>query len=641
MANGEALSRAFGLLACAAVEPRIGPILFVDLDPDLLPVIAGCYRELVAAAESPAVAPDGSEPDQAEPAIHALGSWTEDEELWHTLRATGGRLELAPGLLVARPGRPAPILLVAQLAALGLGAVRALLTQAEPDARWLAASGRDELAAMSPHLLDRFVARVDGRAINEELSAAMRAAAGTATLHDLVRRAAAQHTGPHRPSRRARWTDAAADEVVKALPPSVSRRQDLALAHAAAALASLGGGRPVGPRHVREAAILLGLSTLDPAPADPERPAPPAGHAPASASAAESGPTPPDRPDRPDRAARRKSLEPRSEQVAASQTGDAFDTEPGDVSRAQSLYPELQPDALPALGSLRSPRRGRGGGHGPRGPVVGVKPVDSPAGLRDLALCATVIQSGLSRAVRARQPRPPRGSRPGTPSVRDAAENGWFLHAHDLRQFHRRAARRSTLVLVLDHTCLPGWRWSALLAPHLHWAYQESATIGVVEFGHRDTADELAAHSVHARDLVDPRVARSVSGREPGRASPLAHALDLAARQLRRAVRACGQDGEIRLVVLTDGRGNVPLAASLLGRPPASPVRREGVEDALRAARILSGLGRTRVHRYLLGPQPHQYPGLLYDLADALDADLHLGAPDGSFEGAEPRERRS
>jgi len=157
--------------------------------------------------------------------------------------------------------------------------------------------------------------------------------------------------------------------------------------------------------------------------------------------------------------------------------------------------------------------------------------------------------------------------------------------------------------------------------------------VTVIDFGHLDSPDELAAHRLRARSLLDPRLARSLAGLEPGRASPLAHALDLAAHELRRALRDGRIDDEVRLVVFTDGRGNVPLDASLRSRLSTSPVHREGVEDALRTAETMRGLGRTRIRCHLHGPESEQYPRLVANLAAALGAEpSHGGLGDGLSE---------
>jgi magnesium chelatase subunit D len=85
-------------------------------------------------------------------------------------------------------------------------------------------------------------------------------------------------------------------------------------------------------------------------------------------------------------------------------------------------------------------------------------------------------------------------------------------------------------------------------------------------------------------------------------------------RALRRGHRGLQQ---VQLVVVTDGRGNVPLEASRIGRV-ARPVGREGVDDALAVARQIRSL--RRVQAVLLDPQPPQHAELPTLLADALGA---------------------
>jgi magnesium chelatase subunit D len=73
------------------------------------------------------------------------------------------------------------------------------------------------------------------------------------------------------------------------------------------------------------------------------------------------------------------------------------------------------------------------------------------------------------------------------------------------------------------------------------------------------------------------------------------------------------------LVVISDGRGNVPLEASRLGWV-TPPVGRKGVEDALQVAERIRGLDRVKA--VLLNPQPKQYANLPLALAEAMGASV-------------------
>jgi magnesium chelatase subunit D len=103
-----------------------------------------------------------------------------------------------------------------------------------------------------------------------------------------------------------------------------------------------------------------------------------------------------------------------------------------------------------------------------------------------------------------------------------------------------------------------------------------------------------------------------------GKATPLAHGLELALQTLRHALQHGRQIAHsARLVVISDGRGNVPLTASITGRIE-NPVGREGIEDALHTAHKLRALDRVEIS--FLDPQPSSHAGLVSDLADGLGA---------------------
>jgi magnesium chelatase subunit D len=70
-------------------------------------------------------------------------------------------------------------------------------------------------------------------------------------------------------------------------------------------------------------------------------------------------------------------------------------------------------------------------------------------------------------------------------------------------------------------------------------------------------------------------------------------------------------------VVVSDGRGNVPLDASASGRL-AGPVRRAGVEDAISAAGRIGAMGRMRLHSVVVDAAREPHPDLPFLLAEAL-----------------------
>ncbi|GAB3831886.1 hypothetical protein GCM10027610_023010 [Dactylosporangium cerinum] len=175
----------------------------------------------------------------------------------------------------------------------------------------------------------------------------------------------------------------------------------------------------------------------------------------------------------------------------------------------------------------------------------------------------------------------------------------------DLRRHRRRHDSEHALVLVLDHTARRGWDCGPGLAPHLRWAYDRSSTVSLVEFGHADCVDELRPERYRARTIVDPRVVVSLT-RAPGSASPLAAALRLASEELRGVMRrGWAPVRTARLVVVTDGRGNVPLEATAEGRVNGR-VGRQGIDSAISVATEVAVL--QRVDSFVVAPDAEQYP---------------------------------
>src|SRR5205823_4573594 len=122
-----------------------------------------------------------------------------------------------------------------------------------------------------------------------------------------------------------------------------------------------------------------------------------------------------------------------------------------------------------------------------------------------------------------------------------------------------------------------------------------------------------------ARNLLVPRVFQALYD-GPGRATPLAHGLDLAIQTVRHAARrGAGPVCHTLFVLVTDGRGNVPLERNDLGGVD-QPVGREGITSALRVAQAFRALDG--VEAVVLNPQPEHYPELPRQLARALGATL-------------------
>jgi len=244
--------------------------------------------------------------------------------------------------------------------------------------------------------------------------------------------------------------------------------------------------------------------------------------------------------------------------------------------------------------STRSPRVGFG--H-----PIGTQPATN---LEDISLFGTVMEAAKFQNYRKNLPR------------LNQERSHFQIWLTDLRSYRRVPMPQYQLICAIDFTCLQDRLWQDALLPHLRdWAYVNRASIVIIRIGAKDAKEHLRSQLVQARNLLAPEVFKALDG-EAGVATPLAHGLDLAGRTARASLQhGRSQMTRVRLVVLTDGRGNIPLQASLDGVLDR-PVSQEGIDDALTAARGLSEIPRLEI--VLLDPQSQFYKELPQRLAKEL-----------------------
>ncbi|WP_049580478.1 hypothetical protein, partial [Streptomyces sp. SBT349] len=100
-APGGALDRALSVLGCVAAEPRLGGVLFFDLEPALLPLLGDLLGDLLG--ELSGVLPGGAAEGRG-PNVVTLGSWVAPEDLWLRTGLTEERFAMLPGALVEDGG---------------------------------------------------------------------------------------------------------------------------------------------------------------------------------------------------------------------------------------------------------------------------------------------------------------------------------------------------------------------------------------------------------------------------------------------------------------------------------------------------------------------------------------------------------
>jgi magnesium chelatase subunit D len=590
------------ILAAAAIAPELRSILAIDRDPSEIESLSQLFVAMLEAA--------GSGPVH----VFRLGATGSEERLWSRVRIAGTGISLEfeqlPGGLARIEGTT--IAVIPQLHRLGLPEARAVVALGSapvghiernrmsrtfrPSIAWLAGCPQEAIGEVSPHILDRLTVRLppDPNATRRRTGLQLLADVGaSSTIQSELDPALAQRITAAA-ARQANIKGRALARVLQVCDRAQTStpRRELTLARLAVAFARLDGDPDVGVRHVIAASSALGydISTRRPTPARiPEAAALPPDAEPSSTY---------------DAAVTDEGHPARREVVTDAGSDDGTIEEPSEsellepvMVSATTAYPEddaeprREHEPLRFQGSRTVDRRR---GHGL---IIGVEPA---AHLEDLAFVETVIESAKFQAIRSR---------------RETSVGRLLISPTDLRSYRRLPAPEHMLTLVLDHTCRHGWDWMAALLPYLRWAYTHRAMICVVEVG--APGDDLKASSFVARSLLDDRVGRALD-REPGDSTPLAHGLDLALGTLRHGLEH-GVAGVRRawLVVVTDGRGNVPLGVSR-GRPLAGPVGRGGIDDALEVATQIRGLNRITSVVIDAGVEPHA--DLPYLLADALGA---------------------
>jgi len=645
-------------LAYAALHPGLRSILVFDASPATLQVMAGLLAQMIAAVTGGEIVslPESKSGTKHRIVTVQIGAVETEEELWGSLtlgqEVASRSVVWRSGLLATGRDQETRIVMIPDMTRLGLAANRACVMlmgsevahlerhgqrdRWQPQLYWLAGCDHKRIGALSNHLLDRFALRLSG---GESQNSEQRIAQLRAWLEQerfLFEKAAptpdwmgvdapllspeivsclqqVKHSYPEvLPEARERVLD------YLETTDGYSTRRDLALLRLAKVHAQLKGAAKVRREDVERAAEMIGLS---PKPKLPEKLL-------ANDVKPDTGAD-----DAQSKRARQEfdssnllGCEPASpsiqhEPVFESDTTKTLLSTPLPMGqKIFNSYPEDTVEPEREGGSLRWPTRRFKSATSGRGGIIGVE----PATIRqDLALVNTLLESAKYQKLRWKalleKQNPPEWVRQ---MLLKRSENGHeplILQSGDLRRYRRAVVPEQMLVLVLDYTCLQECNWQETLLSYLQWAYVERASVCLVQVGGIDAEDELRAQKREANNILVPRI-QSRLEIDRGKATPLAHGLDLALQTLRHALQH-GRSAvkQAVLVVISDGRGNIPLEASRAGRV-VLPVGKRGIEDALQVARQIETL--KGVESVVLNPQPKYYADLPMKLAQALGAKI-------------------
>lgn len=603
------------LLAIATIEPQLQSLLVFDgTEKDLL-VAAHTWKKFLAIAHG------------SEVSMMTLDSVTTEEKLWGRFslesdrEKDGTKIEWKPSKLVATGGKPL-LVVIPDLTRLSLVAIRACVMLLEHDwatvqregvdRTWqpqfwcIARCPSDRLGEVSPHLLDRFSLRCRAVNLDDQINLSpleylLRLEQSAQSqlediqlldgLQGLAERVQSIITAKYFPMMSDQAIARIQSYFEKKKPKGMRRL--IVLGRLARGLAQLEDATEVSWEIVDRAAKILGLRQNLPL-LKPSAPSP--------------SPTKP-------REQGSQKVEPRFiDPVEASQPSEETEVviervvEPDQtdifkptVVEEEDLYLE---DNAPLMRELEPLKIPISVGRSPRnnfGYPIGTQPATS---LDDISILGTVFEAIKYQNYRRNSPR-------------HQAKN-FQIWLSDLRSYRRMPTPQYHLICAIDFTCLENRQWEDALVPHIRdWAYVNRASISIVRIGAKDVPEPLKAELVRSRNLLASNITDALKG-EPGVATPLAHGLELAAQAARRALQHGRNHAiEARLVVLTDGRGNIPLQCSLEGNLD-QPVFQEGIDDALAVAQTLAEIPRLEIA--LLNPQPIFYQELPHRLARALGA---------------------
>lgn len=604
-------------LACAALHPGLRSILMFDVPYPIFKTAVETFRQMLQITTKQTVIQESLAPS------------AQDDDLWGSTLFPGNQDTPFPSLLSGlfskeRSMHGIQLITIPNLTHLSLPAARACIMLMDNSIAhlerngqsehwnthycWLAACNRNDVGTISPHLLDRFALRLTWQN-QKQTDLVQRVADLLTTMHSLP----ANHNEARTLSseiqqrliealhRQVEVTPEAVKSVLAYTPAEhMYPRRDIALARLAHAVAQLEGETSMSTRHVIKAAALIGLEEYD---------------------VFSSNTTKQDEKQKTELVTKREHALPNPATLPASSSMTEVDnsivtiSDNETINREESLtlagpYPEDSQPIEREMASLRIPLPYYSAGRSDRGPIFGVEPSDT---LRDLAIVSTLQTAAMFQTMRCKET-----------SISPPKSQSLLFELDDLRRYRRGYVTEQMLLLLLDYTSMRTNEWQEALIPYLSMAYIERASISIIKVGAADAAHYLQAEQVSAKNILGANIGRALET-QPGKATPLAHGLDLALRTLRHSLQH-GRNTmqQVRFVVVSDGRGNIPLEASR-NKHLSSIVAREGIEDALNIAQAISKLNGVEIT--VLHPRTRYYVDLPLTLAYALHAQVKTFPP--------------
>lgn len=601
-------------LACVAVHPSLQAVLIIDPPPGMMRIFVQTLHQFMETAGFLVAMP-----------IQYLPLEATEDELWSKLSFDNLhiqrklRIKNKARLVQAPTGNEFQLLAVSDLSNLGLPAKKALTVLLDascvhverhglqqswsPRIQCIAFCQKTHLPYMSRHLLDRFAVRLDASRWEDSLEERKLSILQTVKNPSPILQEIHQEQIPvlaqdllskirNRSSELPRLDNPDTFEKILEYGDrfgGTRRRREIALSRMAAAVAMLEQQESVAPEHVQQALDMQKFSY------------------PQKAVRAEEMTTSQHK-QSPEQIFFPGEREPGSQEFPSEQPGTGqlieIASSPDETCRHGEMPSEnddFPEDALAhetMLATLQVFWNAKQQQHIYAGRIIGSVQVRR---LNDIAFLDTVKAAAPFQKIR--------GRKPGKPLL---------VQPQDLRQNRRAETPRQLLMLVIDQSNSIEIEWQQFLRQELEWAYTHRAPITLILVGAgRDDDRQARLHLLASRQLA--AITKALQGRK-GCASPLAHGLYLALQQIERSTRH-GRNvfHEIRLIVATDGRANVPLSFSRDDKTFQKVPGLRGFEDAVGLAQKIRQNSRVRVT--LKVPETRFHQELPLRLAMALGAE--------------------
>ena len=520
-------------LSCAALNPGLRSILVLDAPYPGLQHLADILAQLLQAISDLPVKQ------------HQFGTLTTDDDVWGSLYLPSYYGERAIHRLFSaeRNAQELQMITIADLTTLSLVAARAVTTLVgaevvhlerngisscwHPQQCWLAGCASEAIGRLSPHMLDRFALRLSW----QELVPPDPADDASAIAHLLtqVSTEAIEISNTLAPSyleqikqaaqRQVEIPGSALAHILDYLPAqNYYPRREITLARFAVTLARLSGDVALNASHIDKAARMFGFTRKQELPQLDVKP----GEVPAFPDEnTEAEPAQPDpTPKTPSSELLAEVAQPTTVQLPEAIHTSVIDS--GTICRQP--YPEDDAPLEREEYTLKLPPTRYAPSRSAHGIIIGTDESDR---LYDLAIVSTILAA--ARFQKVRQDWYQRKHQHPYP--------GLLIERMDLRRYRRSLPTEQVFMLLLDYTSVRENRnWEQALLPYLHAAYTVRAAVTIIKVGVGEAPSPLRAEVVRAKNILVPRVGLALeAGR--GRATPLAHGLNLALELLQRVLQ--------------------------------------------------------------------------------------------------------